>query len=207
MVFGDRLPLARRYADILSTVATARGLIGPREGERLWSRHLLNCAVVGELVSPDSAVVDVGSGAGLPGIALAIARPDLQITLVEPLLRRASFLAEVALSLGLVVEVMRGRAEDAVVVGKCGGVDVVTARAVAPLARLVGWCLPLTRPGGRVLAIKGATATEELARDDVAVRRSGVTELRLLECGVGLVEPPTAVIEAVRRGANGRTTR
>lgn len=206
-LFGDRLPLARRYADTLATVATVRGLIGPREGERLWSRHLLNCAVVGELLSQDCVVLDVGSGAGLPGIVLAIARPDLQITLVEPLLRRAAFLGEVVQSLDLPVQVVRGRAEDAAVLRDWAGADVVTARAVAPLARLMGWCLPLTRPGGRVLAIKGASAAVELARDEAAVRRAGAAVLRLHQCGVGVIEQPTAVVEAVRRGVSSERVR
>lgn len=131
-VFGDRLDLARRYCTALATAGVERGLIGPREVPRLWDRHLLNCAVLGELIAEGASVVDIGSGAGLPGIPLAIARPDLRITLVEPLLRRTVFLSEFIESVGLDVTVVRGRAEQSGVMKEAGGADVVTSRAVAP---------------------------------------------------------------------------
>src|SRR3954447_14587324 len=143
-VFGSRLPLAVRYAELLGTVAVERGLIGPREGGRIWSRHLLNSAVVEDLVPIDARVVDVGSGAGLPGLALALARPDLQVALVEPLLRRTEFLTEAVRALELAdrVRVVRGRAEDGATRLAVGGAAIVVARAVAPLDRMVRWCLP-----------------------------------------------------------------
>ena len=155
-VFGDRLELARRYADLLAGPGVERGLLGPREVERLWERHLLNSAAVAELIEPDAFVVDIGSGAGLPGIPVAIARPDLRVVLVEPMLRRTEFLNEAIAALGLPVEVVRGRAEEAGVRAKLAGADVVTSRAVAPLDKLARWSMPLLRIGGRMLALKGS---------------------------------------------------
>lgn len=197
-VFGARLPLAVRYADWLATAAVERGLIGPREVSRVWERHLLNCAVVASLLPTAGSVVDVGSGAGLPGLPLAIARPDLKITLVDPLLRRSRFLTEVVADLGLTeVEVLRARAED-LHPGRgkpaSEAADVVTARAVAPLARLVGWTLPLLRPGGELVALKGASAPTELTAAAPALSRLGVTHAVVDQVGSGLVEPPTTVI-------------
>ena len=197
--FGDRLELAQRYAQILATTAVERGLLGPRETGRLWERHLLNCAVVEELIEPDERVVDVGSGAGLPGVVLAIARPDLRIDLVEPLLRRSTFLTDVAAELGLPVRVVRGRAEEDAVRRQVGGSGVVVSRAVAPLARLAGWCLPLTGPGGTVLAIKGASAVEEVARERGALRRLQTTQAEVIQCGAAVVQPSTTVVRFARR--------
>ena len=148
-LFGDRLAAARRFAEHLAGSGVERGLIGPREAPRVWERHVLNCAVVAELMPEGARVVDVGSGAGLPGIPLALARPDLHVVLLEPLARRVDWLREVVADLALPVEVQRGRAEDADVRRRWEGADVVTARAVAPLHRLAGWCLPLLRIGGR----------------------------------------------------------
>ncbi|MEV4621717.1 16S rRNA (guanine(527)-N(7))-methyltransferase RsmG [Asanoa sp. NPDC049573] len=198
VLFGERLPLASRYAELLVTDGVVRGLIGPREAPRIWDRHLLNCATMSELIPSGASVVDVGSGAGLPGIVLAVARPDLSMVLVEPLARRTAFLAEVVASLGLddTVTVVRGRAEevrDALVPA-----DVVTARAVAPLDRLAGWCLPLTAPGGRLLALKGASASDEVAEHQTAIGRLGGATPVVRHCGVGLVDPPTTVVEIVR---------
>lgn len=133
------MDLARRYCAALAAAGVERGLIGPREVPRLWDRHILNCAVVGELMAEGTTVVDIGSGAGLPGIPLAIARPDLRITLVEPLLRRTIFLSEFIEAAGLDVTVVRGRAEQSGVLKEAGGADVVTSRAVAPLAKLAQW--------------------------------------------------------------------
>jgi len=197
-VFGERLPLARRYAEILASIGVERGLLGPREVARIWERHLLNCAVLQELIDPAEHVVDVGSGAGLPGIPLAIARPDLRVTLVEPLLRRATFLNEVVAALELDVVVHRGRAEDAATRREVGPADVVASRAVAPLGKLMAWCLPHARPGGRVLALKGKTAAEELARDFDAIRRAGGRSATARECGVGLLDTPSMVVEVSR---------
>ncbi|MFE3542046.1 16S rRNA (guanine(527)-N(7))-methyltransferase RsmG [Nocardia sp. NPDC059177] len=195
-VFGDRLDLARRYCAALATAGVERGLIGPREVPRLWERHILNCAVIGELIEEGASVVDIGSGAGLPGIPLAIARPDLRITLVEPLLRRTVFLSEFIEEAGLEVRVVRGRAEQSGVIKEAGGADVVTSRAVAPLAKLAHWSLPLLRDHGRMLALKGTSAAEELERDGAELIRDGATDLRVVGCGAGIVEIPTLVISA-----------
>jgi 16S rRNA (guanine527-N7)-methyltransferase len=195
-VFGERLDLAERYAAILAGAGVERGLIGPRETPRLWDRHLLNCAVVGELIPPGTRVLDVGSGAGLPGIVLAVARPDLEVTLLEPLARRATFLDEVVRELGLsTVTVVRGRAEEQ---ASRLRFPVVTARAVAPLDRLARWCLPLTESGGRLLALKGSSASEELAEHAAAVSRLGGREPSVVRCGEGVVEQPTTVVSVIR---------
>lgn len=193
-LFGSRLPLAHRYVDLLTEHGVVRGLIGPREVDRLWERHVLNSAVVAELIPADASVIDVGSGAGLPGVPLALARPDLTMTLLEPMARRVTWLTEVVTELGIDVTVARGRAEDQTV----PPADVVTARAVAPLAKLAVWCLPLVRRGGLLLALKGESANEELARDAEAVRRAGGTEQSVVCCGAGVVPVPTTVI-VIRR--------
>lgn len=212
-VFGDRLPLVVRYVAHLVGSGVERGLLGPREASRVWERHVLNCAVVAELVPDGARVVDVGSGAGLPGIPLALARPDISVVLVEPLARRVDWLCEVVEDLELSVRVERGRAEERAVRARWEGADVVTARAVAPLARLAGWALPLVRFGGTVLALKGASATDEVTRDAAAVRRLGGGDPRIARCGVGLVEPPSTVVVversrgAVRPGTGRRPTR
>jgi 16S rRNA (guanine527-N7)-methyltransferase len=201
-LFRDRLPLAASYAELLATDGVVRGLIGPREAPRIWDRHLLNCAAVAQLIPSGSAVLDVGSGAGLPGIVLAIARPDLSVVLVEPLARRTAFLTEAVAALGLdrTVTVVRARAEEyaraAPLTPSTGG--IVTARAVAPLDRLAGWCLPLTPVGGRLLALKGASATEEVAEHRDAVGRLGGGSPAVRRCGVGVIDPPTTVVEIVR---------
>lgn len=202
--FGERLPLATQYAHLLATTGVERGLIGPREVGRIWDRHLLNCAVVQELLDDSIHVVDVGSGAGLPGVALALARPDLRVTLVEPLLRRATFLMEVVAQLGLDTVVHRGRAQEGSTRAAVGRGDVVVARAVAPLGTLVGWCLPLVRVDGRVLALKGRSAAEEIARDRGSVAQAGGGQLFLRECGAELLAQPTRVVEVVRESAHNR---
>jgi 16S rRNA (guanine527-N7)-methyltransferase len=198
-VFGARLPIAIAYAELLVTDGVVRGLIGPREAPRIWERHLINCGVISEMIQTGASVVDVGSGAGLPGIVLAVARPDLTITLVEPLARRTAFLSEAVTALGLdaTVTVVRGRAED--LAGEPPvAADVVTARAVAPLDRLVGWCLPLADVGGRLLALKGASAADEVAEHRAAIARLGGSEPVIAHCGEGVIEPPTTVVEIVR---------
>lgn len=201
-MFGGSVASARLYTDWLVGAGVERGVIGPREPDRIWTRHVLNCAVLGSLVPPDATVVDVGSGAGLPGIPLAIARPDLWVTLVEPLERRTVFLEEVVAALGLTnVRVLRGRADQ--VVDLCGGADVVTSRAVAPLAKLMAWSAPLARIGGQVLAMKGSSAGAEMERDRAAVSALGVGELTVLTVGEGIVEP-TFVIRGVVTGGAGR---
>ncbi|WP_244365677.1 16S rRNA (guanine(527)-N(7))-methyltransferase RsmG [Micromonospora echinofusca] len=203
LLFGDRLDLAAAYAELLATEGVVRGLIGPREAPRIWSRHLLNCAAVAERIPTGATVLDVGSGAGLPGLVLAIARPDLTVALIEPLARRTSFLVEAVQGLGLArsVRVVRGRADE-VAAGTTGaGVlvgDIVTARAVAPLDRLAGWCLPLVGRGGRLVALKGMSAAEEIAEHAAAVERLGGGEPGVHQCGVGIIDPPTTVVEIVR---------
>ncbi|MGA3526823.1 16S rRNA (guanine(527)-N(7))-methyltransferase RsmG [Melissospora conviva] len=202
-LFGDRLELASAYAQLLATDGVLRGLIGPREAPRIWDRHLLNCAAVAEVIPPEVTVLDVGSGAGLPGLVLAIARPDLNVVLIEPLARRTSFLLEAVQQLGLArtVRVVRGRAEEAAAGTTNAGVitgDIVTARAVAPLDRLAGWALPLLVRGGRVLALKGATAADEVAEHTAAVERLGGSAPVVHRCGVGVIDPPTTVVEFVR---------
>jgi 16S rRNA (guanine527-N7)-methyltransferase len=201
-IFGDRIELARRYVHSLATDGVVRGLIGPREPARLWSRHVLNSALIAELIASGSSVVDIGSGAGLPGIPLAIARPDLTVALVEPLERRVRYLHEIIeeLSLGN-CRAVRGRAEE--VVAEYGNADVVTSRAVAPLHRLVGWSAPLARDGGLVLAMKGESAREELDRDRGAVARSGLVDPEVLEVGGSDSVTPTYVIRARRVGPRG----
>ncbi|WEH40834.1 16S rRNA (guanine(527)-N(7))-methyltransferase RsmG [Streptomyces sp. NBC_01218] len=195
-VFGEFLPEAVRYAELLADAGVKRGLIGPREVPRLWERHLLNCAVLAEVVPQDVTVCDVGSGAGLPGIPLALVRPDLKITLLEPLLRRTNFLQEVVELLGLDhVTVVRGRAEE--VMGKIPPVHVVTARAVAPLDRLAGWGVPLLRPYGEMLALKGDAAEEEINGARAALSKLGVVETEVLHAGAGVVDPTTTVVRVV----------
>ena len=186
-VFGDRLALAEQYAQFLSTAGLERGLMGPRERPRLWDRHVLNSAAAAGPLAEGESVVDIGSGAGLPGIPLALARPDLRITLVEPLLRRVNFLEEAISDLGIDVRVVRGRAEEKSVIAAAGGADVVTSRAVAPLAKLAGWSAPLLRSGGRMVALKGSSAEEEVERDRVALRKIGFDEVH-----VELVSAPDA---------------
>lgn len=190
-LFGDRLPLAEEYAALLAGPGTERGLLGPREVPRLWERHLLNCAALGQLVPEGADVADVGSGAGLPGLALAIARPDVQVTLIEPLLRRVTFLHEAVAALGLDVEVLRARAEE------CHGdrqFTVVTSRAVAPLDRLARWSLPLVSPGGLLLAMKGSSAADEVQQARGALARLGGRNPRVLTVEVSARIAPTTVV-------------
>ncbi|WP_106214362.1 16S rRNA (guanine(527)-N(7))-methyltransferase RsmG [Kineococcus rhizosphaerae] len=174
-VFGDRAAKAEAYRDLLASAGVERGLIGPREVPRLWDRHVLNCAYLGEVIEKGASVIDIGSGAGLPGIPLALARPDVQVRLVEPLERRYTFLREAITELDLrdQVAVARGRAED--VRGEFSA-SVVTARAVAPLATLYGWALPLVVTGGHLIAIKGRSASDEIAAAAETLQAMGITE-------------------------------
>lgn len=202
-LFGERLALASRYAHLLVTEGTVRGLIGPREGPRIWDRHLLNCAVVEELIEPNQTVTDVGSGAGLPGIVLAMARPDLEVILIESMARRCAFLSEVVADLGLArVTVVQARAEECAR-GKprIPLAGVATARALGPLDQVMAWCLPLVAVGGRVLALKGESAAAEIAAHEGAIRRHGGGAPVLRRCGVGAIDPPTTVVEVVRECA------
>jgi 16S rRNA (guanine527-N7)-methyltransferase len=193
--------MLERYADLLAGPGVERGLLGPRETPRLWDRHILNCAVIAPLIAPASVVDDVGSGAGLPGMVLALVRPDLEVTLVEPLLRRATFLTEVVADLGISnVQVERARAEDLsplVATGRRRRADVVTARAVAPLNKLAYWCLPLLRDGGELLALKGESAADEVAAARTNLALAGVRSVDVVTVGAGVVEPPTTVVRVV----------
>jgi len=191
-IFADRLPIARRYAEILAGSGVIRGLLGPREAPRLWERHILNCAVITELIDEDNSVIDVGSGAGLPGLVIAIRRPDLQVTLVEPLLRRVRWLHEVVEELDLTnVTIARGRAE--ALWDELHPADVVTSRAVSALENLAVWSVPLVRPGGWWLPMKGASVAEEIDGCRPLLATVGVTSIAISECGVGILDEPTTV--------------
>ena len=184
---------AQRYTQHLASSGIVRGLIGPREAPRLWERHVLNCAVVQELIPQQARVVDVGSGAGLPGLCIALARPDLTITLVEPLERRVQWLDEIVADLALDnVRVLRSRAEQAH--DEVGRVDVVTARAVSALVGLVDITLPLLKGTGQLLALKGRSAEDELAMAQRKFKRYGVRDARVLTVGGKLLAEPTTVV-------------
>jgi 16S rRNA (guanine527-N7)-methyltransferase len=197
-LFGDRLGVAEAYADLLAGPGVERGLLGPREVERIWDRHILNSAAIAELIEPGSCVIDIGSGAGLPGVPLAIARPDLRVTLVEPMLRRTEFLEEAVAILGIPIAVTRGRAEDAEIRSRLAGSDVVVSRAVADLGKLTRWGMPLLRSGGRMLSMKGDRAVEEVAVSGPEMAALGAIGVEVVRCGVGLLSPPATVVVAVR---------
>lgn len=194
-IFGDRIELARQFAGALGRHGEERGLIGPLEPPRLWSRHILNSAVVAPLFH--GRVGDVGSGAGLPGLVLAIARPDVQWVLIEPMERRVAWLTEQVESLELDnVEVLRARAED----WRRGPVlDVVTARAVSALRTLVPITAPLVRDGGELILLKGASVDNEIASAEKQLRKFKVTAPRVEIVGEGLLEEPTRVFRATVR--------
>lgn len=193
-----RMSLAERYVAWLAGAGTERGLIGPREVPRLWERHVLNSAVVGEWIPQDVTVADVGSGAGLPGLVLALARPDLQVTLVEPLLRRSTFLQEVVDDLGLPVRVLRARAEE---LHGQEAFDVVTSRAVAPLDRLAGWCMPLVAQGGAMVALKGSSVTEEVLEHREALMAAGTTDPEVRSLGADVLSEVTWAVRVAWSGA------
>lgn len=187
-----RLPLAERYAGLLATDGVVRGLIGPREVDRLWDRHLVNCALLVELLPEGAEVCDIGSGAGLPGLVLAIARADLRLTLVEPLLRRTTFLDEVVAELDLAnVEVVRGRADS--LHGE-RRFDVVTSRAVAPLGRLLDWSMPLVAPSGALVAMKGSSVAEEIEAARPELERWGCAEPEVRVLGEGWAVSTTTAL-------------
>lgn len=199
-VFGAGLDLARRYAEWLAGPGVERGLIGPREVDRIWDRHILNSAAVAELIEPGTRVVDIGSGAGLPGLPIAIARPDVRVSLVEPMLRRTEFLTEAVAALGLAVTVVRGRAEEKAVREAVGDADVVVSRAVADLEKLTRWSLPLLRADGRMLALKGERADAEVAQQSAAMARLGARGVEVVRCGLSYLSPPATVVVAERGG-------
>lgn len=202
-IFGERIDIAQRYAEWLAGAGVERGLLGPREVDRIWERHLLNSVAAQELLEDGERIIDVGSGAGLPGIPLAIARPDLEVVLLEPLLRRSEFLDEVIDELGLAVEVVRGRAEEPWVRNRFGERDAAVSRAVAALDKLTKWCLPLLRPGGRMLAIKGERGAEELELHRRGMAVLGAVDARVVTCGANYLRPPATVVLA-RRGRQPR---
>ena len=206
-LFGDRLRMAEAYAELLVGPGVERGLLGPREIERIWDRHILNSAAIAELIEPGSRVIDIGSGAGLPGVPLAIARPDVKVTLVEPMLRRTDFLEEVVAILGVPIVVMRGRAEDAGTRTRLAGADAVVSRAVADLGKLTRWGMPLLRPGGRMLSMKGDRAADEIAQSASEMAALGATGIEVVRCGVGLLSPPATVVMAVRGDSKSATRR
>ncbi|QIM23193.1 16S rRNA (guanine(527)-N(7))-methyltransferase RsmG [Phycicoccus sp. HDW14] len=193
VVFGDRLGLAERFVAILADTGVTHGLIGPREVPRLWERHVLNCAVIEDAFPENASLVDVGSGAGLPGVALAISRPDLRVHLVEPMLRRTTWLEGVVEELGLEsVTVHRGRAEEL-----AGSVSApwVTARAVARLDKLARWCVPLLEDGGTLVAMKGRSAADELAEDAASLARLGLGVGVVTEHGGSVLEEPVLTVD------------
>jgi 16S rRNA (guanine527-N7)-methyltransferase len=202
-VFGPDLDIAQRYAELLAGAGVERGLLGPREVDRIWDRHLLNSAAVSELLEPGERVVDIGSGAGLPGLPLAIARPDLEIVLVEPMLRRSDFLREAISELGLPLEVVRGRAEERWVRDQIGERDVAVSRAVAALDKLTKWSMPLLRTGGRMVAIKGEQAPDELRQHRRVMEAAGAVDARVVTCGANYLRPPATVVLA-RRDSSSR---
>ena len=197
-IFGPVTGLARRYASILATRGVERGLLGPREVPRLWDRHLLNCAVVAALVPGEAQVVDIGSGAGLPGMVIAMLRPQAAVILLEPMLRRTVFLGECIAELGLGnVTVCRARAED--MAGQIRA-DVATARAGAPLGRLAELSARVIRPGGTILALKGDRAQAELDEAGPVIRQLGAQSAEVLRVGHGIVRPPATVVRIVTAG-------
>jgi 16S rRNA (guanine527-N7)-methyltransferase len=203
-IFGPGLDAARRYAGLLATAGVERGLLGPREVDRIWDRHLLNSVAVAEMLDHGERLVDIGSGAGLPGIPLAIARPDLDVVLLEPLLRRSEFLKEVVAELGLTVDVVRGRAEEPWVRQRCGDQDVAVSRAVAALDKLTKWSMPLLRPGGRMIAIKGERAPDELNEHRRVMAARGLVDARVVTCGASYLRPPATVVVAQRAARSRR---
>jgi 16S rRNA (guanine527-N7)-methyltransferase len=191
-IFGDQIDQARSFAQTLAGDSDELGLLGPRELDKLWSRHILNSAVVAELVRPGDKVADVGSGAGLPGIPMAIARPDAQFVLIEPMERRSTWMLEVVEDLGLKnVRVLRSRAEDVTE----QDFDIVTARAVAVLDKLLKMCVPLLKPGGALIALKGSKAAEEIANSKKLEKKLGISSFEILVCGEKFLPEPTSVVK------------
>ena len=194
--FGQREAQIARYAEILGSWGIERGLIGPKEGDRIWDRHIANCLPVTTLIPEGSRLIDIGSGAGLPGVVIALARPDLKVTLLEPLQRRIDFLEEVAAELELEIAIKRGRSD-----GFKGSFDVVTARAVAPLPKLAMISWHLVAPGGALLAMKGESAADELAAAKLEAPKvfKKVAESKVHEINLGQI-PTARVVEIKKAG-------
>lgn len=205
-LFGANAEKADRYARILAGAGVERGLIGPRETDRIWGRHILNSAALAELIDSDDEIADIGSGAGLPGIPLALARPDVRVTLIEPLLRRSDFLREVIDDLDVDITVIRGRAEEQSARDQVGEMDAVVSRAVAGLDKLTRWTMPLLRPGGRMLALKGQRAEAEVDEHRRVMEALGAVDARVVTCGGEYLDPPASVVIA-RRGESGTADR
>lgn len=207
-LFGDQLDAMQRYARWLVGAGVERGILGPREAERIWERHLLNSAAVGSFIPMGSNVLDIGSGGGLPGLVLALLAPTNHVTLLEPMLRRVEFLEQVVNDLQLSnVSVVRGRADESTQT-LATEFDIATARAVAPLAQLVAWAVPLVRPGGRVLALKGTNAAQELVEAGPALDQLGISGRTIHEVEVAgtvthIVDLPVPSVTS-RRPQGGR---
>lgn len=199
-ILGHALGLARRFTADLGEHGERLGLIGPLEASRLWTRHVLNSALVAPFLTSGGRVADVGSGAGLPGLVLALARPDVEVTLIEPMERRTEWLRDEASRLELSnVVVLRARAEDA---RDAGPFDQVTARAVSALRTLVPITAPLVRPGGELLLLKGVRVEEEIAAAAKALQKHRVRDIEVLELGVGLLPEATRLFRATVGGAS-----
>jgi 16S rRNA (guanine527-N7)-methyltransferase len=193
VLFADRLELARRFTTNLAVHGEELGLIGPLELPRLWSRHILNCAVVAPLLRPGT-VGDIGSGAGLPGLVLAIARAAVDFVLVEPMERRVAWLNDQVKDLGLTnVKIMRDRAED---LRLDEGFDQLTARAVSAFSKLIPMCAPLVVPGGELVLMKGANAAKEIEAAEKQIRRHRLRNVEVLELDGGVLPEITRVIRA-----------
>lgn len=193
----DAIAALTTYGEILASDGIVRGLIGPREVPVLWDRHLLNCAAMAEAIEPDLTVADIGTGAGLPGLVLALIRPDLKLILVDTLQRRCEFLNEMVVRFDLAdrVKVIWGRAED---IAPCQA-DIVASRAVAALKKLAPWCFPHVKIGGRILAMKGQKAAEELhAAHKTLHKWSAAKSAEVLTCGKGWIDPPVNLVSATR---------
>ena len=188
--FNGREDQIQRYAELLKSTGIERGLIGPKEGDRIWERHIANCIPITTILPENVRLVDIGSGAGLPGIVIALARPDLKVSLVEPLQRRVDFLNEVVAELGIPVEVIRGRAER---VKK--QFEIVTARAVAPLEKLINISWHMIPKGGSLMAMKGESAAEEIAL--TTLKKGSTAQLH----EISLPNLPIARVIQVKKGA------